>query len=47
MVLNEEGKLNGFFFNREATRIAHENHLISQNDYKVGTVLIAEPGEVD
>lgn len=47
MVLNEEGKLEGLPVNMEATRIAHENHLIWENDCIVGTVLLAEPGEID
>ena len=47
MVMNEEGKLLGFPINPEATRIARENNLIWPNDYIVGTVLIADPGEID
>lgn len=47
MVMNEEGKLNGLQFNMKATRIAKENHLIWDNDFIVGDVLLAEPGEIE
>lgn len=46
LVVNEEGKCNGFYINTIATHAAHLAQAISYDDYIVGDVILCNQWEV-